>query len=712
MGKFWGAGGALAILSAGLAVSPAAAAAEAGATQGRKADEIVVTAARVEKPITAIPNTVKVLDRETLEQQLSVSASLLDSLSFSIPSLAPARQKMTSSGVTLRGRTPLYLVDGIPQSTPLRNGERSGFTIDPAFVDRVEVIYGANAIQGVGATGGVINIVTTPAPGTGDPLIRVNTSVTSDDFEDDGFHYRAAGLFGKSFGATDAVIGAAIEKRGLYYDGDDNAVAIDPTQGDLADSFSGNVFAKLGLDFGEKKRVEFTGNYFKLEGDGDYVRLAGDRAAGVPATSERGEPDGDPTYNEAINLALTYTDDDLAGGKLSIAGFFYDLYALYGGDTFPVFQDASLAPVGALFDQSALDSRKYGAKLTYVRQDAFWRGLQIALGGDYLHDETYQELAQTGRIWVPRMRFEGIAPFLQLEQALFDAKLRLSGGVRWENVTLKTPSFTTIASANSTFVEGGEPSFDKLLKNAGAVIEPLDGFTVFSSYAQGFTMPDAGLILRAVNTPGQAVESLVDLQPVIADNIELGAAFRRGGLDLAASYFWSDSDLGSRIQVVNGAGQIRRERTEISGFEFSGSYRLPAGFGFGANYAKLDGRYDSDGDDAVDRDLDGRNISPDRLNAFVEAPLFDKLWGRLQSSTFFDRTFEGGLPEHNFEGYTLVDLLFTYNAPRIGEISLSLQNILDRQYLTYYAQTVSFVNDETFVSGRGRAITLAWKYEF
>lgn len=107
------------------------------------AREILVSATRTPTPITAIPSTVRVIDREAIETQMAVSPSLLDSLAFSIPSLAPARQKLTSTGESLRGRTPLYLVDGIPQSTPLRDGKRSGFTVDPAFVDRVEVIYGA-----------------------------------------------------------------------------------------------------------------------------------------------------------------------------------------------------------------------------------------------------------------------------------------------------------------------------------------------------------------------------------------------------------------------------------------------------------------------------------------------------------------------------------------------------------------------------------------
>ncbi|MEN3976884.1 TonB-dependent receptor plug domain-containing protein [Emcibacter sp. SYSU 3D8] len=60
----------------------------------------------------------------------------------------------------MRGRSPLYAVNGIPQSTPIRDGARDGYTIDPFFIERVEVIYGSNALQGIGATGGGVNQVT------------------------------------------------------------------------------------------------------------------------------------------------------------------------------------------------------------------------------------------------------------------------------------------------------------------------------------------------------------------------------------------------------------------------------------------------------------------------------------------------------------------------------------------------------------------------
>ncbi|MDP3674532.1 MAG: TonB-dependent receptor [Novosphingobium sp.] len=666
----------------------------------------MVTATRVPTPITAIPNTVRVLDRETVETQLAVSPSLLDSLSFSVPSLAPGRQRLTSAGEPLRGRTPLYMVDGIPQTTPLRDGKRSGFTIDPAFVDRVEVIYGANAIQGLGATGGVINYVTIRPPANGEWLRRASAEITTDDFEQNGFHYRGSTVAGRTMGAFEFVVGGAYERNDLFYDGADRPIVVDPTQGDIMDGSGWSIFSRLGYDITPEQRLELMANTFKFEGDGDYRPVPGNAALGIPASSIEGDAAGDPTRNDAQNFALTYRNQDLLGGLLTLQAFYYDFYALYGGDTFPVFQDPAIAPVGTLFDQSALASKKYGAKLTFSRENVLWQGLQLVAGADYLRDRTNQELAQTGRLWVPNLIYRGWAPFLQLEQRLLDDRIRLSGGVRWENVTLTVPEFTTIASANSTFVEGGSPNFDTWLKNVGVVVEPVDGLQLFASYAQGFNMPDAGLILRAVRTPGRSVEELVDLKPVIADNIEVGSTLRRGGLELSASYFWSNSDLGSRIQVIGGAGVIQRERTEIKGVEFAASYRFAAGIRVGGAFAALKGRYDSNGDDLVDRDLDGRNIAPNRLNLYIQAPIATRLNARIQASHLFDRRFRGGVPRFDFDGYTLVDAIITYDGATAGRFTLGIANLFDQQYINYTSRRRTSSTTETIrrgVAGRSHS---------
>ena len=100
------------------------------------------------------------------------------------------------------------------------------------------------------------------------------------------------------------------------------------------------------------------------------------------------------------------------------------------------------------------------------------------------------------------------------------------------------------------------------------------------------------------------------------------------------------------------------------------------------------------------------------LNAFVEGPIAGPLSGRFQASRLFDRTFESNDPKFNFDGYTLVDLILRYETEKVGDFSLALSNLLDEQYITYFSQTVTFVSDRDFVSGRGRAITLRWQGSF
>src|SRR5690606_9493917 len=76
-----------------------------------------------------LPNSTAAITAEELQEQLAVTRDLSQVLANLIPAFAPSRQKMSSFGESLRGRQPLYMVDGVPQSTPLRAGSRDAHTI-------------------------------------------------------------------------------------------------------------------------------------------------------------------------------------------------------------------------------------------------------------------------------------------------------------------------------------------------------------------------------------------------------------------------------------------------------------------------------------------------------------------------------------------------------------------------------------------------------
>lgn len=680
-------------------------------------DEIIITATRRAIPAEALPGLERVFDTVDIRDQQLFSSSLTDIVSQRVPSFSPTREKLSGAGESFRGREPLYLIDGVPQSNPLRNGSRDGFTLDPAVVERIEVLFGANAIQGVGATGGVINYVTVDGQGAEDWTLRTELAASAGSgFEDGGYGTRAALTALRDVGDADFVFSVATEKRGQYFDGEGRSIGVDGTQGDIQDSESLNVFFKSGIVFGSDTRLQATVNWFDLQGDGDLVQVAGDRATNTPATSVEGVVLGDTPTNQVLTLSFDFSHSGWLGGDFKAQVFHRQFESIFGGGTFGgFFNTGTEAPGVDTYDQSANNSNKTGVKLTYSHSDLPIEGLTVTGGLDGLRDQTFQELIQTGRFWVPEVSFQSVAPFVQADYRFWNDRILISGGIRHEAVTLDVGDYSTIFSSGSTFVAGGVPTFSDTLPNIGATVEIIDGLTAFGAYSEGFTMPDVGRVLRAVNTPGQSVGSLLSVEPIVADNLEFGAEFARGPFRIEGSYFESSSDFGQRL-AANAAGifEVRREPTDITGFEVSASYTPSDALEAGIGFAALEGQSDQDGDGLVDEDLSAENISPDRLNLWVAYSPTDRLQLRAQTATSFDRTFNDAATNTDFDGYTLVDVAAGYRTDDLGRFELGIQNAFDQSYITYYSQSVPIAvnRGDRFFAGRGRVFTVRWSGEF
>ena len=145
-----------------------------------------------------------------------------------------------------------------PDHAVLGKLTRDGYTIDPFFIDRVEVIFGSNAIQGVGATGGVVNYVTARTPAEGEGLTgRMMAQITTDDeLQGDGVGAKIAAIGGRDFGALDLTLGAVFETRGAYYDADGRRIGFDGAQGEVQDSQVLSLFARGGWDLDGDRRLE------------------------------------------------------------------------------------------------------------------------------------------------------------------------------------------------------------------------------------------------------------------------------------------------------------------------------------------------------------------------------------------------------------------------------------------------------------------------
>jgi iron complex outermembrane receptor protein len=677
-------------------------------------EPVVVTAARIEQPASAIPGTVTVLDRADIDVQQQLSDDLASVLEHTVPGFGPSLQKLTGRGESLRGRNPLYLVDGVPQHNALRDGQRDGHFIDLDFVDRIEVINGSNAIQGVGATGGVVSLVTRSPVSTGDWETRFNTRfVTPDSFDSDGFGYKLSALTGKNFGSFEFSAGAAWFERGLMFDANDDPVGLYPTQGDTMDSSSLGLFLKGRWFVTDDASLTLMLNNYELERNGDFRAVPGDRESGRLATTVPGDPSaevGDPARNETTTATLTWRQENLLQGTLTAQLFDQSFEGRFEGGFFNGF--FRLTPDGEPFlDQSAVVSDKNGLKLTWQRPLGT-DGSNVALGLDWFRDDSSQVLTRSGREWVPETRFETLAPFVQGTWAL--GSLSLVGGLRYEDATLEVDDYTTIASAGNTFVQGGSPDFSETLPNLGAIWNFARHWNVYLAYNEGFTMPDVGRVLRGVSTPGQSVDELLNVEPIITDNREVGVEFSNGAWRAHLALYRSDADRGSILRLNDdGIFEVEREKTEIEGMELSLEYMVTDNWSVGGNYTRLDGRYDSNGDGATDSDLDGLNIAPDRLNLFLQGTAWDRLDARLQLSYLDDRDFEGpGAPtDANFDGYTVVDVVLAWNTDH-GRFGLGVDNLLNEDYVTYFSQVEPGQRNDTFFAGPGRTLSFSWQGTF
>lgn len=152
------------VVTARLAVLPLACAAACPALAQTVASlsETVVTATRVEQPLTDVVADVSIIDREVIERS---GASALSDLLSRVPGISITRNggPASSTSVYLRGgetRFTAVFLDGVrvdSQST----GGASWNAIPLSQIDRIEVVRGpAAAVYGSDALGGVIQIFT------------------------------------------------------------------------------------------------------------------------------------------------------------------------------------------------------------------------------------------------------------------------------------------------------------------------------------------------------------------------------------------------------------------------------------------------------------------------------------------------------------------------------------------------------------------------
>lgn len=692
-------------------------------------DAVIVTGTRSPKAVDKIPGAVTLVSREEIKHSLLVTEDATAVLARTVPGYAESSQAMSNSGETLRGRIALRLFDGVPQGSPLREGGRSATFTDMGIVERIEVINGPSASEGIGAAGGIINYLSTVPRKEGNEF-RLLTRYST-QFASDSSGWKVGLNFMRKQDDYDLVVGASVIDRGMSYDGNGRRIGMN-TSGSVSDSQADNLFVKGGVNFGEDgmQRLQASYSRFKIEGNGDYVQTGGCRYDPVecpvpmPITSERGHIFGSKAeINDFEQVNLMYTHGDLLGGTFMVNGYWADQSMRYlpedGDDrqlVWPLPNEED-----RIFDQSEITSKKYGLRPSWVRSSLFdVSGLELRIGVDYVKDEAQQRLALTNRVWVPPMEYTSTAPYLQLSYDL--GPVTLSGGYRREDGELHVDSYTTTPYRNSVFVQGGGVEYTEGLANFGAIWRITDEWSVFGSYGEGFGLPNIGIPLRNINVPGQSVDRIRDLQAIVVDNREFGFNWRGERGSLSASHYDSRSPFGTSLSVDPETNDyvLNRAPTRIKGVEVSGDWRFNEAWKVSALYSRirgktsfwnadLEGRYPAGG---LNKPMGVSDINPDKISASVTwkfAPGGDVTLGatrladrHLSGSDV--REYDGATYSYREDtyGYTLFDLGVNYRTEKYGRFSLGIENLTDKQYILSWSQVDFYKN---YFAGRGRMIS-------
>ena len=716
-------------------------------------DHVVVTGTRAPKAVDKIPGAITLVSKEEIAHTLLLTEDATAVLARTVPGYAEASQAMSNSGETLRGRVALRLFDGVPQGSPLRDGSRNATFTDMGIVQRVEVINGPSASEGIGAAGGIINYIST-VPSKEGTEFRLLTRYST-QFKDDSAGWKVGLNMAHKQDNYDLVVGLSRIERGMGYDADGVRLGMN-TSGSLNDSVAENVFLKGGINFGENldKRLQASYSHFKIEGNGGYIQIDGCRFDPVscpnprPNTSEKGHIFGsEAEFNDFKQFNVQYSDGDFFGGTLNINAYWADQAMRYPPENGSDRQDPLIppnGPDGTIWDQSEINSDKVGLRPSWVRSSLFGvEGLELRTGVDWVRDKADQRLALTDRVWVPPMEYTSVAPYAQLSYDI--GRFTVSGGFRREDGELKVDDYTTTWFRDRRFVEGGKLEYSENLVNLGAIWRITDQWSAFVAYGEGFGLPNVGIPLRNISCPNDPSDTKPDgcpgdppasvdstfreLSAVVVENREFGVTWRGEKTSFSTSYYVSESDYGTSFAIDPATNDyvLFRAPTEIKGFEASGDWNINDAWKISGIYSRIRGKtafWTEDpagnyGAGGLNKPMGALDVNPDKIALSLRWKFSANGDATLGSTTLLSRDLSGSdhrayddrtfTYEEHTKGYTLYDLGVNYRVDNVGRFSLGVENLFNKQYILSWSQVPGFRN---YWAGRGRMYSITYEYTF
>ncbi|ACD90133.1 TonB-dependent receptor [Chlorobium limicola DSM 245] len=506
-------------------------------TKSFTGSELVVTSSRVEEEKKNVTTNITVISKEEIKQS---SAKDLGDLLAEKNLGTVHKYPGTLTSIGIRGfRTESHGNDLQGKVLVLLNGRRAGTgnlaKIAVGEIDRIEIIHGPAAVQyGTAAIGGVINVIT--ARGSGEPGLFFAQELGSSDYT-----RTTLGTSGK-IGNLDFSGSVSLSEMGDYKTGSGktyyNTAYDDQTSGSL----------NIGYEFTPGHRVGVNYTYFNV-GDG-----------GSPYYLSQNDLD-DWFEKENYSTDIVY-EGRTADSRLSWMARYFT------GRDYDVQYDPTGSNQGWDDDipyTSKVDHKGAQAQLTY-NYDYF----RATAGIDWLNYE------ETTTPYAPyKSEYDNMAEFLLLNGFLFDKRLVLSAGFRYDTYDLTSQGYEDSSESDR--------DDDNFVMNYGVAWHVTDGIKLRASYAEGFKMPASKELAADYYISTTHYVGNADLKPEESTTCEIGVDVADNRF--ASSLTWFTTDFKNKIQSVSlGSGVSSWENlygAKISGFEGEVSYAFEP---FGNNW--------------------------------------------------------------------------------------------------------------------------------
>ena len=651
-----------------LAVLTAAGAAHAAdpSPETKTLEEVVVTGTRERELKAETPATIhSVTGRTIRETRPSHPSEIMNQMPGVWVSVTGGEGHQTSIRQPLTTNPVyLYLEDGVPTRSTGFFNHNALYEINVPQADGIEVGKGpGTALYGSDAIGGVVNVLTRPAPAAPEADVSLE-----------------AGEFGWRRLLTSGGDGSS--KGGFRAD-----LNLTQTDGwrDATDYDRQSATLRLDRFPDNNKAVKTIVTYSHID----------QRTAGSSALS-RADYENNPTVNytpisfrEVSAFRVSSAWEREGGGSL----FSVTPYVRY--DDMDILPNWSLSYDPTVYNTN---NGSIGVLVKYRRD--FANRTRVITGLDVDHSpgsrlekritttkvgSIYTSYAEGPTIYDYDVAYQALSPYVHGEMSLTE-RLRLTGGLRYDAMRYDYENhLDPLTTGNWRRPESTTVNFRHASPKLGVTYALSQQQNLFAGYSHGFRAPSESQLFRQ----GSAVNT-VDLEAVKADNVDLGwrgASSRGSRFEVSFYHLRKKDDILSFRNPVTGltesvnAGETLHRGIELgAGIPLSERTRLDAGW----SYAKHTYEDWITRSGAVNVDYSGkemetapRTIGNTRLSYAPAALNGGKIaleWMRLGGY------WEDAANTAKYEGHDVLSLRINHLLSREFEVFARLQNLTDERY--------------------------------